>query len=172
MTVTTDNAAFAGPDSISAVPSAPSYATEIPSVGTSDGSATSCSVQGSASVSASPARSVAPPTSPSIPSIPSNASVSASPSLRRQNLDLLLDDQSLQAYPASRDRTGLTSSDDDHTEPSSETGNNSLNVGYTRSDVSASVTSTFGRLIESTKVSVFLLVALGTPGKVNYPLTC
>lgn len=169
MTVTTDNAAFVGPDSISAVPSAPSYATEIPSVGTSDGSATSCSVQGSASVSASPARSVAPPTSPSIPS---NASISASPSLRRQNLDLLLDDQHLQAFPASRDRTGLTSSDDDHTEPSSETGNNSLNVGYTRSDVSASVTSTFGRLIESTKVSVFLLVALGTPGKVNYPLTC
>jgi len=106
-------------------------------------------VVGTASVvgAASPARSAAP-----TPTSPSNASSTASPSVRRPDVDLL-DSQHEPGYPANRVRSGLTASDDDQTEPSSETGNNNDNVGYTRSDAKASVTSTFERLIESTKVS-------------------
>jgi hypothetical protein len=59
-----------------------------------------------------------------------------------------------QGYSTSRQQ-GFVSSDDDHTEPSSSaTGNTGDNpAGYTRSDGAA--TSTFGRLIQSTRVSSF-----------------
>ena len=142
------DSAFSGTESVSAVLSAPSYPADLQSVGTSDGSIASNSVHGttpSVIGAVSPARSVAP-------TCPPSASNTPSPSVRRTNPDLL-DNQHQQAYPTSRDRTGLTSSDDEHTEPSSETGNQGETVGYTRSDGKAPVPSTFGRLIESTKVS-------------------
>lgn len=144
MTAGIENA-FSGTDSVNPVPSAPSYPVDLQSVGTSDSSVASNSVHGTTSVTGavSPARSVAP-------TCPPSASNTPSPSVRRTNPDLL-DGQQQQAYPTSRDRTGLTSSDDERTEPSSETGNHSEGVGYTRSDGTPAVPSTFGRLIESTK---------------------
>lgn len=150
MTAGIENA-FSGTDSVNPVPSAPSYPVDLQSVGTSDSSVASNSVHGTTSVTGavSPARSVAP-------TCPPSASNTPSPSVRRTNPDLL-DGQQQQAYPTSRDRTGLTSSDDERTEPSSETGNHSEGVGYTRSDGTPAVPSTFGRLIESTKVSHLVL---------------
>lgn len=66
-----------------------------------------------------------------------------------------------QSYPTSRQLAGgggFVSSDDDHTEPSSSaTGITAENPpGYTRSDENVSAISTFGRLIENTKVIAFL----------------
>jgi hypothetical protein len=136
-------------DSSGAVPSVTSYGTDHPSLVPCDGSAASGSLPGTTT-------SIVGATSPSrnsVPASPSIASNATSPSVRHRNQDLL-DTQLQQSYP--RDRTGLTSSDDDHTEPSSETGNNSENVGYTRSDVAADATSAFGRLIEHTKVKFFV----------------
>jgi hypothetical protein len=63
-----------------------------------------------------------------------------------------------QGYLPARERNGgFASSDDDHTEPSSATGNTGENpAGYTRSDVES--TSKFGRIIQSTRVSFSLFV--------------
>jgi hypothetical protein len=60
--------------------------------------------------------------------------------------------------PTQEERNGgFASSDDDHTEPSSATGNTAENpAGYTRSDVES--TSKFGRIIQSTRVSSSLFV--------------
>jgi hypothetical protein len=63
-----------------------------------------------------------------------------------------------QGYLPMQERNGgFASSDDDHTEPSSATGNTGDNpAGYTRSDVES--TSKFGRIIQKTRVSCSLFV--------------
>lgn len=71
-----------------------------------------------------------------------------SPSSSQRNVDLL----DSQGYPTTRDRSGV-SSDDDHTDPSSSATGNTGDLGYTRSDLRVRATSTFGKLIENTKVS-------------------
>ena len=115
----------------------------------------------------SPARSTlsvpsSPATAPSMPTAnaPAGTPVGHSflPAGRAQQIDLLDTNDSFgQPYATSRQRSaggGFTSSDDDQTEPSSSaTGVTSENPsGYVRSDVASSATSTFGRLIENTKV--------------------
>lgn len=137
-------------DIINAVPSVTSYNTaDHQTAGPSDGSVASTSVQGAPvrTGTVSPTHSAGPALSPS------NASSVTTPSLQNSGIVANEPQQQQQhsAYPAARDRSGLTSSDDDQTEPSST--NNSDNMGYTRSDANNdSATSTFGRLVESTKV--------------------
>mmetsp|Transcript_4028 Transcript_4028/g.11647 ORF Transcript_4028/g.11647 Transcript_4028/m.11647 type:complete len:423 (+) Transcript_4028:331-1599(+) len=104
----------------------------------------------SSTVLSSPAR-------PGVATSPSAASSSTHRTFQQPTSSVdLLDNHSAQhtqAYPSSRARSnGMASSDDDHTEPSSATGNYSgENPGYTRSDLNTNATSTFGRLIENTK---------------------
>lgn len=145
-------------ESISGVPSSTSYS-DHPSIVPSDtGSVASNSLQGTAKGALSPARS--PPSGPTSPA--SATGSNAAPGFQQRRSVDLLDSQAssdphANGYPTTRDRSGgLASSDDDHTEPSSSaTTRNTVEnpVGYTRSDMNTSATSTFGRLIESTKVS-------------------
>ena len=164
------------PKIVSGVPSATtgsSYNDHHSVVHSDAGSVASTSLQGTGAPG-SPQRS--PPRSN--PTSPANAAASGnaplltgnfpaqSPTPRQGPLDLLLrnEPQSAQqqlyaqqneGYPAALDRSGgLTStSDDDHTEPSSSATGNTGSQGYTRSDLNTSTISTFGRLIENTKVS-------------------
>jgi len=141
-------------DTISGVPSNTSYNDHHSVVPSDNGSVASNSLQGTATSALSPSRSPrSGPTSPTS-AAGSNAVLSATSFHQQPSVDLL--DSHASGYPTTRDRSGgLNSSDDDHTEPSSSaTGNTVENPpGYTRSDFTGSATSTFGRLIESTKVS-------------------
>ncbi len=81
-------------------------------------------------------------------SLQGTRSPARSPSSSQRNVDLLDN----RAFPTTRDRSGV-SSDDDHTDPSSSATGNTGDVGYTREDLRVRATSTFGKLIENTKVS-------------------
>lgn len=149
-------------ESISGVPSTTSYNDHASLQPSDTGSVASNSLQGTVNSALSPARSTraSDPISPASAG-GGNAVPSLASSFQQQHSVDLLDSQAsgtdphAHGYPTNRDRSGLTSSDDDHTEPSSSaTGNTGENpAGYTRSDLYGSATSTFGRLIESTKVN-------------------
>ena len=80
-------------------------------------------------------------------SLQGTRSPARSPPSSQRTVDLL---DNSQGFPSTRERSGV-SSDDDHTDPSSSaTGND---AGYRRSDLEPKLTSSFGRLIENTKVS-------------------
>ena len=169
--VSTDNS-MTGPDSISGVPSATSY-NEAHSVVHSDaGSVASTSLQGAAtgtSNMSSPIRSP-PRSSPTSPASVAGSNATPQSVQQQRRVDLLDNNQYSQGYPTTRDRSGgLTSSDDDHTEPSSSaTGTQGENpAGYTRSDFNSKATSTFGRLVENTKVSFESSAACGECGEVR-----
>ena len=104
---------------------------------------------------------VVPSSSYTDPVIPSDAgsvtsaslqgtrSPARSPSSSQRNVDLLDNRE----FSTSRERSGV-SSDDDHTDPSSSATGHTGDPGYKRSDLQPKhPTSSFGRLIENTKVS-------------------